>query len=240
MTVTVKRGGRDDSGKGKGKRGNTSGVHARKLPDGKGHSSVVRDERGIPQADPPRNKSMLGKVQPPPTEDKPHLEKEKYKGQVEILLLKGVTSATQVSSHLGIAYNTARRYIEEIYYRWAVLGGPTRMRQVRGEARARLDLLTSELWMMFQNNKDDRTRTTILTQLLGVHDRRMILDGLTPTMLQVLVTQQSDEKGGVDEHIRNHEEMVSLATALSQFAARAQEQEIYDGEFSEVESDGAE
>jgi hypothetical protein len=210
-----------------------SGVHAKKLPSGVGSSSIVRNKEGVPQATPPRNKSLIGRNEPPPTEGKPHLEKEKTKSQVEILLLKGVITPNQIAVTLGLTHGTAKKYIEEVQYRWAVLGGAPRMRQMRGESRARLDLLTNELWAQHSNSKNEVIKMQALGQLIAVHDRRMQLDGLTPKMLHVLVTQTPDDERsglGVEDRMKGHQELVRLANALSSYVG----EEIEEGEFTEV------
>jgi len=212
-----------------------SGVHSGKMPDGKGHSSIVKDKSGVPQAEPPRHKSLLGTMPLPDTGGKTHLETEKTKAQVEILLLKGVTSYSGISVTLGINYKTATKYVEEVKYRWAVLGGMPRMRQLRGEAKARLELITSELWVLFQNSNSENVKTTCLNQLLGVHDRQLLLDGLTSSTLPMIGQELTqDAEGGIAETIRDHARIVELGNALIDYANK-DKADVVEAEFEELD-----
>ena len=212
-----------------------SGVHAGKMPDGKGHSSIVKDKKGVPQAEPPRHKSLLGTMPLPDTDGKTYLETEKIKAQVEILLLKGVTSCSGISATLGITYKTATKYVEEVKYRWAALGGMPRMRQLRGEAKARLELITSELWVLFQNSNSETVKGSALGQLLAVHDRQLLLDGLTSSTLPMIGQELAqDASGGIAETIRDHARIVELGNALIEYA-KQDGADIVDADFEEVD-----
>lgn len=207
----------------------------KKLPSGATNSSVLKDKDGVPIADPPRNKSILGTLAIPDTEGKPHLEKEQLMGQVEILLLKGVVYPPHIASMLGIQLVTAKRYVEQVHYRWAILGGTPRMRQLKGEAKARLELITNELWVMHSNTKDDKVKAVCLNQLVAVHDRRLILDGLTPKTLPLIAETEIDGAGGesVSDKIKNHQEMVRLAAALVKYADKKPDA-IVEADFEEI------
>lgn len=211
-----------------------SGVKHKKMPSGKGHSSIVKDDDGVPLADPPRYKSTLGSLPPPDTEGKTYLEKEKVIGQVEILMLKGVITPNHVANTLGIAFVTAKRYMEQVHYRWAILGGAPRMRQLKGEAKARLELITNELWVMYSNTTDERVKGACLSQLLGVHDRRLVIDGLTPKTLPLIAETEleGDDGPSVIEKIQDHAEMVRLSKALIAYTGK--KPEPVDAEFTEI------
>lgn len=199
------------------------------------HDRITHDENGVPLADPPRNKSLLGNSLIPDTEGKAYLEKEKNQAQVEILMLKGVVTAHHIAVTLGISFNTAKKYIEQVQYRWAVLGSSTRMRQLKGEAKARLELINNETWVLFSNSKDEKIKATCLSQLMGVHDRRLILDGLTPQVMPLLIAQEGKEgmTSTVEEQIKNHSNMVRLASALMDYT-RKQPEPIEDADFTEI------
>lgn len=180
---------------------------------------VVRDKQGLPTPDPPLNKQLLGNLPEPDTEGKEYLEKEKTIAQVEVLLLKGVVVPYHIAKTLNISPHTAARYIEAVQTRWAVLGTPDRIRKIRGEAKARLDMITNELWVIFSNTDSQSMKAQCLGYLLQVHDRRMILDGVS----NKTVGQDKDPSEGnlVDERIRNHQSMVKVANALIDYVQKA-------------------
>jgi hypothetical protein len=194
-----------------------TGVKANAMPkEGAPHSSVQRDEDGIPLAEPPRHKSLVGNRPPPDTGGDPQLERERVSGQIEILLLKGITSPWTISQMLGCSFRTARDHIKKIYYRWDLLGGMPRMRQLRGEAKSRLSLITQELWVIAQNSDDPRIKLVALNQLVGCHDRQMLLDGLTAnTLPRVAAEDGPDEASGSKE--LSLQEMHHIAAQLQEY-----------------------
>ena len=222
----------------KGKVAPKSGASSWKVPKGARRFPISKNSvKGVPKARVPDNQVVLDKQDSPDTEGKPHLEKEKVKSQVEILLLKGVISISQISITLGIKYLTASRYIEEVHYRWAALGSPERVQQVRGEARARLEILTNELWVLFSNSKIPQIKVQCLNQLGAVYDRFATLNGITPKMVQVLVNMEARGDIGtipVESRISSHSSLVRLATELSRYANPDSEDVAVEGEYEEV------
>jgi len=143
-----------------------------------------------------------------------HLEKEVIKGKMEILLLKGTSNVNSIAAAVGIKWETADKYIEEIYVRWATLGNFAQMKQRRGRARARLELLASELWRQHSEASSTAIKNQALGLLLQVHDRQMILDNLTPKSIPLLTREDEDEGGSVGERIKQHGDMLRLVDAL--------------------------
>lgn len=201
-------------------------------------TSVSRSLDGIPLAAPPRSKNLLGNLGVPSTEGKAYLEKEKRLGQVEIMMLKGIVTVNVIAVTLKLNYATAKKYVEQVHYRWAILGGSTRMLQVKGEAKQRLDLIHAELWKMFENTTKARIKGMVLNQLIQVHDRKLILDGITPKTIP-LMPDSGDLAGNLDDRIKDHTEMVRLASALLNFTGgkkenRKEPQVIEDARYREV------
>lgn len=201
-------------------------------------TSVSRSLNGIPLAQPPRSKNLLGNLAVPDTEGKAYLEKEKNLGRVEIMMLKGVITVNVIATELKLNYATAKKYVEQVHYRWAILGGSTRMLQVKGEAKQRLDLIHAELWNMFKDAKKNTIKVMCLTQLIQVHDRKLILDGITPKTIP-LMPDNGNVAGNLDDRIKDHGEMVRLATALLTYTKgekenRKQPQVIEDASYTEV------
>jgi len=200
-------------------------------------SVILKDKNQVPLADPPINKDLLATHVTPPTGDLVYLEKEKLRSQIEILLLKGVVSFQHIAATLGASTVTVKRYVDQVYYRWAVLGGAPKMRQLKGEAKARLDLINNELWVLFSNTTDEKIKTACMAQLLNVHDRKMILEGLTQKMLPIIAQTETRETLPltVADRIQDHQEMIRLSSALIEYAIKNSE-DIEEGSYTPVET----
>lgn len=215
-----------------------TGIKDNLLPKGVS-SRIDRNCMGVPLARPPRHTKILGSLAVPDTEGKAYLEKEKNLGQVEILMLKGIVTVNTISKQLKMNYATAKKYVEQVHYRWAILGGSTRMIQVKGEAKQRLNLINEELWKMHQATKDNKIKGMCLTQLIQVHDRKLILEGITPKTIPLIASPEGSLlDGNLDDRIKDHSEMVRLASALLTFTGdkkpRKKPTLIEDAEFEEV------
>ena len=105
----------------------------------------------------------MGSLAVPDHEGKHYLEKEKHLGRVEIMMLKGIVTVNVIAIELKLNYATAKKYVEQVHYRWAILGGSTRMLQVKGEAKQRLDLIHKELWVMLEKDTKARIKGMCLT-----------------------------------------------------------------------------
>ncbi len=211
----------------------TRGPDKKKRATQRRNKVVYVDRKGLPIPEPPRTKNIDGNRPMPNTEGKPYLETEKSLAQVEILLLKGVTTASTVAATLGVHPDTAKKYIEQIHYRWAALGQRSRIVQVKGEAKARLDLITNELWVLFSNSNSESVKGSCLSKLLEVHDRKLVIEGLTPKMIESLKDQTPDPNGGmmVSERISRHNEMLRLGHSLMKYVSE------YNGEPIPIEGE---
>jgi len=227
----------DDNGKKKPLKRKTAGITDRVLPNDTGSSTVKRDKNNIPLANPPRHKSLLGNLPVPATEGKPYLEKAKLLSQVEILLLKGVTTPGHISATLGVAPSTASKCIEQVHFQWAMLGGMSRMQQLKGEAKARLDLITNELWVMYSNTTDEKLKVVCLNQLGSVHDKKLMLEGLTPKTLPLIAVEGlTGATKTVEDRVSEHSELISLADALVLYTKNNKntQEEIEDAKYMEI------
>jgi len=178
--------------------------------------------------------STLLESKAPDTEGKKHLNDEKAAGQVEILLLKGVTKISDLAALLDISELKVKQHIDRIYYRWAHLGNKTQNIQAKGEARARLDYITSELWVVYSNADTTSSKTQALREILSVHDRRINLDGLTPAVLLNINTSTA-EGNSISDRINEHSRVVSLLDSLALFAKKKEAMtNAVEAEFSEV------
>ncbi len=162
---------------------------------------------------------------PPDTRGESSLMAEKTLGQVELLLLKGITKPSNIAATLGITHPHTTSMIERIHYRWAHTGGAgINMSRVRGESISRLNLISSQLWKTMANTKSDAIKISAISHLLQVHDRKNILDGVTQfSILQSIQSAIEKEKSGdqsvpVKDAIEAHKELLSLAEKLKEVA----------------------
>ena len=179
---------------------------------------LVKVSEVIAKAKAPLIKSDGRDADLPDTEDKFYLKREKLILQIEILMLKGVTSDKNISIMLGVTDKTVTKYKEIIEYRWAAKGRHQNLALIRGRARQRLNLITEELWTLFANAKKSTLKVQVLQTLLTTHDRQMLLDGLTPKIIEGLKDELLDTlTAGKNPQklIEGHQEMLDLGNALA-------------------------
>lgn len=128
---------------------------------------------------------------PPPltTDQARHLMDEQQVYRTEQLMVKGVRRVATLQGALGVKdQRMMRKYMERVKARWAVQGGATDLRQARGEALVRLDMLETKLWHIIQITKDYREQIVALKEVGKIHEYRTEMLGLTPEMAATLAT----------------------------------------------------
>jgi hypothetical protein len=116
-------------------------------------------------------------------------ERAPYEAQqvcrVELLMTKGIHSKRQLMSLLEIKdHRQIDRYIARVSARWEMTGTSKDHARHRGEGLNRLDLVESELWSKLGNIEDPRTAIATLSAVLNVHKERVVLQGLTPKVIE--------------------------------------------------------
>lgn len=113
-------------------------------------------------------------------------EREKTISQVELLMLKGISNISVIAGILKLPTSTAHNHAKMVHARWEVLGSPQRHIKTKGEALSKLTLIENELWSLYSNAPGEQTgrKITILSQLQQVVDRKLIIQGLTPRVLE--------------------------------------------------------
>lgn len=154
----------------------------------------------------------------PPSAD-PGETREKAISQVELLMLKGITNQAVIAQLLKLSSQTASNYVRMVHARWEVLGSPKKHQKVKGESISKLTLIENELWTMYSNLDKDavRVKVTILSQLQQVVDRKMIIAGLSPRMLEAEANNiPSQFEGHVSptDMIQTHQKSLQVLTKL--------------------------
>lgn len=170
-------------------------TRARGTAGGKRHTY---DNSLIPGVEPdkvlPTGKAVYGeekldqirKTIPNPKSDDSGEAREKAISQVELLMLKGITNQNVISNLLKIPPQTISNYVRMVHARWEVLGNPQKHNKTKGEALSKLTLIENELWTLYSNAGNDsmKGKISILSQLQQVVDRKLIISGLTPRVLE--------------------------------------------------------
>jgi hypothetical protein len=181
-------------------------------------NNLRRSPDGLPMITPKDSKALSTRVDAPPTDDKTHLEREKMIEDVEILMLKGITTQTGIGEKLDILPKTAKKYMEVVEYRWALKGTGMRKVHLRGKARSRLEAITQELWDLHETSDSDNVQLAALGRLLEVHNQQMIVDGLTPAVLvQISSSDNSYAEDSYEETVDRFQKLSRLADKLSDY-----------------------
>lgn len=149
----------------------------------------------------------------------PALIQEKRMLIVEHFLLIGIKSQTLIATELGVNRTTVRRCIKQIEFRWSI-NRRSETNTVRGESLSNLDLISRELWTMFESPKTtDTAKLTIIGRLIQIHDRRLTIYGFTPHYLKNHY-ENSPQSANIDgyesvnEKIRRHKRTLELSYKL--------------------------
>lgn len=130
--------------------------------------------------------SIKALVPNPKTDGSTKEEREKTISQVELLMLKGISNISVIAGILKLPSSTAHNYAKAVHSRWEILGSPQKHIKTKGEALSKLTLIENELWSLYSNaGKESLGRKVgILAQLQQVVDRKLIINGLSPRVLE--------------------------------------------------------
>ena len=141
-------------------------------------------------------------------------EREKVISQIELLMLRGVTSPTLISQIIEVPLSSVYLYVKAIGVRWDVLGGAQKHTKLKGEALAKLTLLESELWSLYLNAPADHTaaKAGALKNIMEVLERKLLIHGLSPRVLENVGANLSDTEGmdSPRELMRQHASVVGI------------------------------
>lgn len=177
------------------------------LPSGKavyGEEQLEKVRKTIPQ---------------PPTSEVPAVEREKTVSQVELLLLKGITNQSVIAQLLKLTQQTCSLYVKMVHARWEVLGNPQKHGRTKGEALSKLTLIENELWTLYSNAPTDslRSKVGILGQLQQVVDRKLLINGLSPRVLEadaMFVPAQHEGLSSPADMINKHQNSMGVLAKL--------------------------
>lgn len=159
------------------------------------------------------------KTIPNPKSDDAGEAREKAISQVELLMLKGITNQNVIANLLKLTSSTTSNYVRMVHARWEVLGNPQKHNKTKGEALSKLTLIENELWTLYSNAPSDslKSKVGILSQLQQVVDRKLIISGLTPRVLEAdanNVPSHFEGQQSPSDMIAKHQQSVGVLVKL--------------------------
>lgn len=109
---------------------------------------------------------------------KSNLKREETILRCEDYMLRGYDRPSELSQLLGIAYNTAREYIEIVKTRWEIQGDPVKRESARAELIKKAQEVIKESWILKSNTKNTMEKVSALRVVLHAIERLTKLQGL--------------------------------------------------------------
>lgn len=106
------------------------------------------------------------------------LKKDKLLRKCELLMVKGVDSATDVSEQLNVSYNTAKSYIEIVRERWEDYHTVEELQAKRKELIKKTEAIIAESWELKDKAKNTMEATNSLRTALMAIERLQKLHGI--------------------------------------------------------------
>jgi len=109
---------------------------------------------------------------------KTNLKRETTIIKCEDYMLRGYDRPSELSQLLGIAYNTAREYIEIVKIRWENQGDPTKRESARAKLIKKAEEVIKEAWVLKSNARNTSEKVSALRTILSAIERLTKLHGL--------------------------------------------------------------
>jgi predicted nuclease with TOPRIM domain len=106
------------------------------------------------------------------------LKKDRLLQKCELLMVRGVDSASDVSEQLNVSYNTAKSYIEVIRSRWQDYHTVEELQAKRKELIKKTEAVISESWELKNKARNVMEATSSLRTALMAIERLQKLHGI--------------------------------------------------------------
>lgn len=106
------------------------------------------------------------------------LKKDKLIRKCELLMVKGIDSASDVSEQLNVSYNTAKSYIEIVRERWEDYHTVEELQAKRKELIKKTEAIIAESWELKDKAKNTMEATSSLRTALMAIERLQKLHGI--------------------------------------------------------------
>lgn len=109
---------------------------------------------------------------------KQSIKREEIILKAEDYMLRGYDRPTELSQLLGIAYNTAKEYVEVVKARWEIQGDPVKRESARAELIKKAEEVIKEGWVLKSNARNTMEKVSALRVVLNAIERLTKLHGL--------------------------------------------------------------
>ncbi|KKS14308.1 hypothetical protein A2617_03890 [Candidatus Daviesbacteria bacterium RIFOXYD1_FULL_41_10] len=106
------------------------------------------------------------------------LKKDKLLQKCELLMVRGIDSASDVSEQLNVSYNTAKSYIEIVRGRWQDYHTVEELQAKRKELIKKTEAIINESWELKNGAKNTLEATGALRTALMAIERLQKLHGI--------------------------------------------------------------
>lgn len=129
---------------------------------------------------------------------KTNIKREETILHAEDYMLRGYDRPSELSQLLGIAYNTAREYVEIVKARWEIQGDPVKRESARAELIKKAEEVIKEGWLLKSNARNTMEKVSALRVVLNAIERLTKLQGLdtnnqdTPVVMSIEFQRQRE------------------------------------------------
>lgn len=129
---------------------------------------------------------------------KTNIKREETILHAEDYMLRGYDRPSELSQLLGIAYNSARQYIEIVKARWEIQGDPVKRESARAELIKKAEEVIKEGWILKANSRNSMEKVAALRVVLHAIERLTKLQGLdtnnqdTPVVMSIEFQRQRE------------------------------------------------
>lgn len=109
---------------------------------------------------------------------KQSIKREEIILKAEDYMLRGYDRPSELSQLLGIAYNTAKEYVEVVKARWEIQGDPVKRESARAELIKKAEEVIKEGWVLKSNARNTMEKVSALRVVLNAIERLTKLHGL--------------------------------------------------------------
>lgn len=127
---------------------------------------------------------------------KTNIKREETIIKCEDYMLRGYDRPSELSELLGIAYNTAKEYVELVKARWEIQGDPVKRESARAELIRKSEEVAKEGWILKSNAKNTMEKVASMRVVLHAIERLTKLQGLdtnhtdTPVVMSFSLQRQ--------------------------------------------------
>jgi len=137
---------------------------------------------------------------------KTNLNRETTIIKCEDYMLRGYDRPSEISELLGIAYNTAREYIDLVKARWEIQGDPAKRESARAELIKKAEEVIKEGWLLKSNAKNTQEKVSAMRIILHAIERLTKLHGLD--------VNHQDSPIIMSMHFQRERQLINMASQI--------------------------